>query len=89
MGSGNRHTLGAVDGRAAAHGDQSITPVGFVGLHRSAHGGFGGVGRRLIEHGHGQAGQGVQGFLQNACRLYARIRHDQGPRDAYALAFLL
>jgi hypothetical protein len=89
VGGRNGDALGAVDGRAAAHGDQAIAALGLVHRHGSAHGGFGRVGRRLVEHRHGQAGQGVQRLLQHARGLHAGVGDDQRARDAHAFALLL
>jgi hypothetical protein len=83
---GNGHALGAVDGRAAAHGDQAVAALRVVDRHGGAHGGFGGVGGGLVIHGHGQAGQGVQRLLQDAGGLDAGVGHDQRAADAHALA---
>ena len=88
MRRGNRHALGAVNRRAAAHRDQAVAAAGLVQRGSGAHGSFGGVGRGLVKHRHRHARQGVQGFLQNAGRLDAGVGHDQRPGDADALAFL-
>jgi hypothetical protein len=42
-----------------------------------AHGGFGGVGGRLVEHRHLEIGDGVQRLLQHAGRAHAGVGHDQ------------
>ncbi len=89
VGRRDRHALGTIDGRAAAHGDQAVAAVGLVHLHRRAHRRFGGIGRRLVEHRDRQAGQGVQRLLQHPRRLDAGIGHEQRPGDAHPLALLL
>src|SRR3989344_5047171 len=85
---GNRNALGAVDGRATAHGDQAIAALGLVHCNGGAHGGFGGVRRRLVKHRHGHARQRVQRLLQHACGLHAKVCHDQRTCNAHTLALL-
>lgn len=78
MGGCNRNALGAIDGRTATYGNQAIAALGLVHRHGRAHGGFGGVGRGLVENGQWQAGQGVQRFLQHPGGFHAGVGHDQG-----------
>ena len=86
VGGGNGHTFGAVDSRTAPDGNQSITATSLVGQYRSAHRGFGRVGRRFIKYRDAQAGQGIQCFLQHARSFDALVGHDQRATDAHALA---
>ena len=84
----NRNALGAVDGGAATDRNQAVAAIGLVHLRGGAHRRFGRVGGGLVKHGDGQAGQGVQRFLQHACGLDARIGDDQRAADADAFALL-
>jgi len=88
MGGQNRHALGAVDGAAAAHGNQTVAMVGRIKRGGSAHRGFGRVRRRLVKHAERQAVHDIEYFLQHASGLDAGIGDDQGPRDANPLALL-
>ena len=85
---GNGHALGAVDGAAAAYGNQAVAALGFVDFSGCTHGRFRGVAGGLVKHRVGQVAQCIQGFLQNACCLHAGVGHDQGLADAHACAFL-
>ena len=88
VGGRNGNALGAIDGRTATHRNQAIAALGPVHRHGRAHGGFGGVGRGLVENGQWQAGQGVQRFLQHPGGFHAGVGHDQGAGDADPIAFL-
>jgi hypothetical protein len=88
MRGGNGHALGAVDGAAAAHGDQAVAALLPVEGSGCAYGGLGGIGGRLVEDGMRQVAQCVQRLLQHAGRLDALVGDDQRPRDAHALALL-
>ena len=87
MGGCDGHAFGAVDGRAAAQGNQAVALVGVIHRDASTHGSFRGVGRRLVKHGHWQTGQGVECFLQNANRFDAGIGHDERSVDMGFCAF--
>jgi hypothetical protein len=81
-----RHTLGAVNRRTAAHGNQAITARALVLLGGRHHSCFGWVGGGLIEDCHRHTRQLIQCFLQNACSLDPCVGNDQGLGDADALA---
>ena len=89
MRRGNRHALGAIYCRPAADCNQTITATRLVQRGSGAHCGLGRVGGGLVKHAYGQAGQGVECFLQDACCFDTGIGHDQRPADADALALLL
>ena len=84
---GNRHALGAVDGRAAADCDQPVATAGVVGLDGGAHGGLGRVGRRLVEHRDFEPAQRIERLLQDAGGTHAGVGHDQRAGDADAGTF--
>ena len=84
----NRDALGAVNGRATAHGDQAVATLGLEHLDSGAHCRFCGVGWRLVKHGHLHAGHGIQHLLQHASGLDALIGYHQRAGDADALALL-
>ena len=50
--------------------------MGLVDRKGCAHGGLGGIGRRLVKHRHFQAGQRVECLLQNAYGFDALVRDD-------------
>ena len=83
------NALGAIDGRSTTHRNQAIALLRFVQVCGGAHSGLSGVGGRLVKHGYLQAGQRIQGFLQNSGGFDALVGHDQRPLNADPLALLL
>ncbi|MDT4865333.1 hypothetical protein FQZ97_1001290 [compost metagenome] len=86
MRGGDGHALGAVDGGAAAHGDEAVAAAAAVQLDGGAHRGLGRVGGRLVEHRDLEIGDGVERLLQHAGRAHAGVGDDQGAVDADARA---
>lgn len=86
MGGGDGNALGAIDGRAAAHGDQAIAAVLLVKLGGRAHGRFGGVGRRLGKNDEKPVSELLADGFDDARVDDARVGDDQRALHADALA---
>ena len=88
MADSNGGTFGAVNGRAAAHSNQTIAAIGFVNSAGSSDSRLCGVGRCFIKYSHLHARKRIQCLLQNACRLDALVGDDQGLVNANPFTFL-
>ena len=69
--------LGAVDGGAAADGDEAVTALAARHFHAGQYRGLGGVGADLIEDGEGLPCEHRFDLVQQPCGAHTRIGHDQ------------
>ena len=71
------NALGAVDGGAAADGNETVTALAARHFHAGQHRGLGGVGADLIEDGEGLPCEHRFDLVQQPCGAHTRIGHDQ------------